>query len=140
MTVISVLSVVVLGIAGASRIAPPAGTSPVATLVRSADLVMQDRDDGSVAVLRADDRGLVDVIPPATNGFLRVLLTGLVRERRREGIGAPSVPFHLTQWSDGRLTIDDTATRKLIELDAFGPDNVAAFARLLDLSRPLPAM
>ena len=73
---------------------------------------------------------------PATNAFLRVMLAGLVRERRREGEGAPSRPFHLTRWSDGRLTIDDIATHKLIELNAFGPSNSGVFARLLDLNRP----
>ena len=95
---------------------------------------MQDREDSSIAVMRASDHTLVDVVPPASNGFLRVLLAGLVRERRREGLGAPSIPFHLTRWSDGRLTIDDTATHRLIELQAFGPSNAGAFERLLDLS------
>lgn len=129
----------ILCIAIATRLSAADGMSPAATPLRVADLVMQDRDDGSIAVLQADDGHLVEVVPPASNGFLRVLLTGLVRERRREGVGVPSLPFHLTRWSDGRLTIDDIATHKLIELNAFGPDNAGAFARLLDLSRPPPA-
>ncbi len=128
----------ILCIAIMVRLSAPGGMSPAATPLRTADLVMQDRDDGSIAVLQADDRHLIDVVPPASNGFLRVMLAGLVRERRREGVGAPSLPFHLTRWSDGRLTIDDTATHKLIELNAFGPAGIAAFARLLDLSRPPP--
>ncbi len=52
-------------------------------------------------------------------------------------MGSPAIPFHLTRWSDGRLTIDDTATGQLIELEAFGHTNEDAFARLLDLSPPL---
>ena len=75
-------------------------------------------------------------MPHDTNGFLRTVLAGLVRERRRENAGDPATPFRITRWSDGRLTVDDTATGKLIELEAFGHTNEDAFARLLDLSPP----
>jgi hypothetical protein len=34
--------------------------------------------------------------------------------------------------------VDDTATGRLIELEAFGHTNEAAFGRLLDLNPPLP--
>ncbi len=114
------------------------GATPDATPVRQADLVMEDHDDGSISVFDAQTHGLVDTVPPKTNGFLRVVLAGMVRERRREDIGSPSRPFHLTRWSDGRLTLDDAATHRLIELNAFGETNEGAFARLLDLS-PRPA-
>lgn len=137
LAVIGALAVVVLAIGAASRLGVHGGGPPAAAQpVQAAELVVQDRDDGGVAVLRAGDRTVVDVLPPGTNGFLRVVLAGLVRERRREDMGAPSLPFRLTRWSDGRLTIDDDATGKLIELNAFGPDNAGAFARLLELSHP----
>ena len=128
----------VVFVAVESRSSAPGGATPEATALRSADLVFDDLADGSIAVRAARDRSVIEIVPPATNGFLRVLLAGQVRERRREGMGTPTLPFHLTRWSDGRLTLDDTATRKLIELDAFGPDNAGVFARLLDLSRPPP--
>ena len=80
----------------------------------------------------------VATVPPETNGFLRTLLAGLVRERRREDMGGPATPFRITRWADGRLTVDDTATGRLIELEAFGHTNADAFARLLDLSPPVP--
>ena len=126
-------AVVLIGLA--ARLAPHGGGPPASQPVHTADLVMQDHDDGSISVLRAADGTVVEVVPPATNGFLRVLLAGLVRERRREGMGAPTVPFHLTQWSDGRLTVDDAATHRLIELEAFGPSNAGAFAQLLARSQ-----
>ena len=137
--IIVALAVAVVAIGAAARLSDHGGDPPQAKPVRSADLIMQDHEDGSIAVLRAGDHTTVDTVPPATNGFLRVVLAGLVRERRRESMGAPALPFHLTQWSDGRLTIDDDATHRLIELEAFGPTNAAAFERLLDLSSQRPA-
>ena len=44
---------------------------------------------------------------------------------------APVRPFRLTRWSDGRLSLDDPATGRRIELDAFGPTNTAVFAHLM---------
>ena len=127
-----------LFVAVATRLNAPEAQSPASTPLRSADIVLQDHADGSVTVTQADDHRVIDVLQPATNAFLRVMLSGLVRERRREGEGEPSRPFHLTRWADGRLTIDDIATHKLIELNAFGPSNSGVFARLLDLSRQPP--
>jgi len=121
-------------IAIAVRVTTPLGRSPAAAPLRSVDLIFQDHDNGSIDVLRAGDHRRVDVIAPGSNAFLRVLLSGLVRERRREHEGDEGLPFRITRWADGRLTIDDIATHKLIELDAFGPSNSGAFARLLDRS------
>ena len=134
---IAILALVMGGIAARSHFRH-VGATPDATPVRTADLLMQDHEDGSISVLDAHTQALIDTIQPKTNGFLRVLLAGMVRERRLDGIGSPSIPFHLTRWSDGRLTLDDNATHKLIELNAFGETNEGAFGRLLDLS-PQPA-
>ena len=134
--IIATLAVIMAGIAIESHRGPPGGEPPAATVVRSADLVMQDHPDGSITVTQAGSGAFIATLPPATNGFLRALMQGLVRERRREDIGSPAIPFHLTRWSDGRLTIDDIATGRLIELEAFGHTNEDAFARLLDLSPP----
>lgn len=136
---ITALAAIVALIAVSTRLASPGGQPPQATPVRSADLLMQDRIDGAITVTQAGTGRLVETVPPASNGFLRVVLAGLVRERRREAMDAPSMPFRVTRWSDGRLTLDDAATGKLIELEAFGKTNEAVFARLLDLSPPPPA-
>ncbi len=134
--VIALLLGVMVAIGLAARLGAPDGQPPAATAVRTADLLMQDHDDGSITVTQAGTGAVVETVPPATNGFLRVVLAGLVRERRREDMGSPARPFRLTRWSDGRLTIDDTATGRLIELNAFGQSNQAAFATMLDLSPP----
>ena len=132
--VIAILAIVTVGIGTLARTARHGGEPPAAAVLRSADLVMQDHDDGSITVTEAGTGAMVATVPPATNGFLRALLSGLVRERRREDMGSPAIPFRLVRWSDGRLTVNDTATGRLIELEAFGHTNEGAFARLLDLT------
>jgi putative photosynthetic complex assembly protein len=104
--------------------------APEAAPITSRDLRFEDRIDGAVAVYDADNGNVVEVLSPGTNGFLRGVLRGLARDRKLQKIGT-ELPFRLTRWVDGRLSIDDLATHQRIELGSFGPTNAAAFARLL---------
>jgi putative photosynthetic complex assembly protein len=101
-----------------------------ANAVVSRDLRFEDRSDGAVAVLRAKDHKVVEILPPGTNGFVRGVLRGLARERKSEGIGTEP-PFRLTQWDDGRLSLEDSATGRRIELVSFGQTQFDVFAQLL---------
>jgi putative photosynthetic complex assembly protein len=103
---------------------------PAAVAVESRDLRFEDRRDGGVAVLDLASGREVQTISPGTNGFLRGVLRGLARDRKLQHIGTEP-PFRLTRWDDGRLTIEDVATGRRIELAPFGPTNTAAFSRLL---------
>lgn len=120
----------VLGV-GAVRMA---GVSPQqqadAATVATRQLRFEDRDDGGIAVRDARTGALLDTIAPGTNGFLRSAMRGLVRERKRQGLGAEQ-PFDLLGRADGRLTLVDPGTRRRIDLESFGPSNAAVFARLL---------
>ena len=49
---------------------------------------------------------------------------------QQEGLG-PEVPFRLIAWADGRFTLEDPATSRVLDLSAFGPMNTAVFGRLL---------
>jgi putative photosynthetic complex assembly protein len=129
--IIATLLVIMVAIGIDARIARHAGEPPSATPVQSAELLMADNPDGSITVTQAGSGKPVATVPPNTNGFLRVVLAGMVRERRLDGMGSPTIPFRITRWSDGRLTVDDDATGKLIELAAFGHTNEGAFAQLL---------
>jgi putative photosynthetic complex assembly protein len=124
-------ALILLAMAGAvtGRIAGPDGTPPPARAELVRDLRFADRDDGAVVVTDMRDNSQVAVMV-GQNGFLRGTLRGLARTRRSEGIG-PDLPFRLTGWSDGRLTLSDPSTGRAIELEAFGSANEAVFARLL---------
>lgn len=117
--------------AAAGRLAGLAPTLvPQAQPVTSIELRFADQADGSVAVYAEADGHLVELLPPGSNGFVRGVLRGFARERRRNEVGqAP--PFRLTRWSDGRLSLADATTGRTVELEAFGPTNLAAFAGLL---------
>jgi putative photosynthetic complex assembly protein len=108
------------------------GTShqPDAAAVALRELRFEDRSDGGIAILDARDGQVVGAAEPGTNGFLRSAVRGLVRERKRQGAGA-EMPFRLVARADGRLTLEDPATGRRIDLESFGATNAAVFARLL---------
>ena len=100
--------------------------------VESRDLRFEDGDRGAVLVFDASDHQLVDTLAPGSNGFIRVVMRGLARERRLGDIG-PMPPFRLTRYEGGQITLTDTSTGKQIDLGAFGSTNTEAFARLMHL-------
>lgn len=107
---------------GSTRIGEPVSASVEARF--------EDRDDGAVVVREAGSGRVLAVAEPGTGGFLRGTLRALVRERRQHGLGAEQ-PFRVLAHPDGRLTLEDPATGRRMDLSAFGPSNVAVFARLL---------
>jgi putative photosynthetic complex assembly protein len=111
--------------AGGSHMTLPAA-------VESRDLQFEDGQNGAVLVYDAGDHQLVDTLAPGTNGFIRVVMRGLARERKLGDIGAQP-PFRLTRYSGGEITLTDTSSGKQIDLGAFGSSNTQAFARLMNL-------
>jgi putative photosynthetic complex assembly protein len=115
----------------AVRLAGPAAPNPFAEAsIESRDLRFTDRIDGAVVALEGPENREVAVIAPGTNGFLRGVLRGLARERKSMNIG-DQVAFRIVRRSGGRLAIEDLATGRRVDLEAFGPTNTEAFSRLL---------
>jgi putative photosynthetic complex assembly protein len=104
--------------------------APASTVVESYDLRFEDRADGAVLVYDDPSGALAYTVQPGTNGFIRGVLRGLVRDRRADHVGRAR-PFRLTRWANGRLSLDDPATGRHIDLEVFGPTNAAAFADIL---------
>lgn len=104
---------------------------PTAAPLSTRDLLFHDRADGAVLVYDAKSAAApIDIVAPATNGFLRATMRGLARQRLRQDADH-DVPFRLTQWADGRLTLEDPTTGRRVEMEAFGIDNEKVFAALL---------
>lgn len=130
---IGVFSLVTIAVVGAfvGRLNHTNGTIlPGTTLVAERDLRFADLPDGGVSVLSGKDGHEIATFH-GEQGFLRGTLRGFARTRHLTGLGA-DLPFQLSRWSDGRLTIDDKSTGQHVELLAFGPTNAAVFAPLLE--------
>ena len=123
------LAVFSLVAAAAVRLSGVDIREPDAPAVVVRELRFVDLPDGGVGV---DDvrEGVRIATFEGENGFLRSTLRGLARERKRSGIGEEP-PFELVGRADGRLTLIDPTTRRIIDLESFGPTNAAVFARLL---------
>jgi putative photosynthetic complex assembly protein len=120
-----------IAVAAAGRLTGAANSEPTAKMVMSRDLLFADRADGAVIVYDASAPTVpIEVVAPATNGFLRATMRGLARQRLRQDANV-AVPFRLTEWADGRLTLEDPTTGRRVEMEAFGITNEEAFARLL---------
>ena len=120
-----------LAFAAANRIFGAPASSKDDTPVRiERALRFVDRSAGGVDVVDADTGRSIVVLRPSEDGFIRATVRGLAQERRRRGLD-DTIPFRLALRSDGRLTLEDPATARTIQLRAFGPTNAAAFARLL---------
>ncbi len=118
-------------VAGFGRAMGHSDSAPAAAPLSVRELVFHDSPDGSILVYDVKDAAApIDVVAPATNGFLRATMRGLARQRLRQDADH-DVPFRLTRWADGRLTLEDPATGRRVEMEAFGIDNEKVFAALL---------
>ncbi len=109
---------------GAARFAP-------GEIAQSRDLLFTDTENGSVRVEDATTKREVDVLAPGSNGFVRVVLSGLARDRKIAGVGS-DIPFRLSRFTDGRTLLQDRATGRYVSLGAFGTENAHAFSPLFD--------
>ena len=95
-------------------------------------LRFEDRPDGSIAVIDYKSGKQIDTVQGEA-GFVRGTLRGLAQERKRRGLD-DGPPFELIYRADGRLTLSDTATGRLVDLESFGPTNAGTFFRLFNAS------
>jgi putative photosynthetic complex assembly protein len=103
---------------------------PDASPVKVLQLRFEDRPDGSIAVIDYKTGKQIDAVQGEA-GFVRGTLRGLAQERKRRGLDS-GPPFELIYRADGRLTLSDTATGRLVDLESFGPTNASTFFKLLN--------
>jgi len=105
---------------------------PDASPAQVLQLRFEDRPDGSIAVINYKTGKQIDVVQGEA-GFVRGTLRGLAQERKRRGLDS-GPPFELIYRADGRLTLSDTATGRLVDLESFGPTNASTFFKLFNAS------
>lgn len=108
---------------------------PPAPVVEARELVFLDQGDGTTFVVVpahgdvAED-GLVAELQSGADGFVLGVMRTMVRDRKARDLPLDA-PYLLALREDGRLVFQDPRTGRQIDLRAFGPDNLASFARLL---------
>ena len=110
---------------------------PVGRVADARDFRFEDTPGGDVVVHALGAAGgerTVAVMHTGELMFVRSTLRALARGRHQNG-QQDALPFRVTRYTDGRLTLDDMATRQHLELAAYGPTNAAAFGHLLDAAR-----
>jgi len=100
-----------------------------AAAIAERSLRFEDSMDRGVAVIDAQSGELVTVLR-GEQGFVRGTLRALARERHSRGIDN-GPPFTLTAYIDQRMTLLDPSTGARIDLESFGPTNMAEFGRFL---------
>jgi len=116
-----------------SRVLIPQAPATVAAApapIASLDLRFQDQSDGSIRITRAADGGVAGTVRPGEGGFIRGVMRGLARDRIMRHIGEGPA-FRLSLGQDRRLSLLDTATGRLIDLESFGASNRGSFLQLL---------
>ena len=105
---------------------------PDASPAQVLQLRFEDRPDGSIAIIDYKTGKQIDAVQGEA-GFVRGTLRGLAQERKRRGLDS-GPPFELIYRADGRLTLSDTATGRLVDLESFGPTNASTFFNLFNAS------
>ena len=97
--------------------------------IKVRDFFFAPRADGGYDVVDHTTGRMLQELLYDRDGFAVTTLRGLHTERRKLGLPA-DLPFTLSIWPKGRVTLHDSATGRLLELTAFGPTNATAFAVL----------
>jgi putative photosynthetic complex assembly protein len=93
-------------------------------------LQFEDADKGVVVVRDAESKTVLKKFDSGQGAFVRATIRALVNDRKRKGITAPG-DFRLEVHQGQRLFLIDEASGKALSLNAFGPDNAAAFAAFM---------
>ncbi len=99
-------------------------------LLRDKPIVLVGSMSGAAQVYDIDGALIAD-LDETQGGFIAGVWRVLVRERNKHGV-ATDAPIRLVMFADGRMGLRDDLTGWRTELQGFGADNAAAFARLLD--------
>lgn len=111
--------------------------SQVGQPVAVRDITITRGASDSVVVTDLMTGKAIATYPQDAGGFIRGSLRAFERMRQVDGIPTDTA-YRIIKWDTGRVSLSDTATGERIYLEAFGRDNAAVFAALLDLKEGTP--
>lgn len=98
------------------------------------DVVFSGTLETDLAILDARSGETIITFASGEGGFVRGSMRALKRIRFVSGAGTETnAPYRIIRWENGAVSLSDTSTGERMILNAFGPDNAAAFAELIDL-------
>lgn len=108
---------------------------PFAPVAEARELVFEDLGGGQTMVALpgpegADRNAVVALLQSGQDGFAMGVMRGMVRDRKARDIPL-NAPYQLALLEDGRLVFRDPKVGTEIDLRAFGPTQVGAFAPML---------
>jgi putative photosynthetic complex assembly protein len=95
------------------------------------DIVIAGGIDEKIDVVDVHTRAVIATYNEGEGGFVRGSMRALSRIRFVTDVGTAE-PYRIIRWESGAVTLSDTVSGERIYLDAFGPDNAAAFEGLLE--------
>jgi len=93
-----------------------------------------DTSSGNLKFIDGQTGQLVATLPTLNEGFVQVTMRNMDRLRTTAGHPADA-PYRLQRHAGGHVVLLDPETGNTISLNAFGPTNAQAFARLLQEGR-----
>ena len=105
---------------------------PIPTGVNIAERSFRIDQQGTGVISMRDARtgATIGVLQTDGDGFMRGVLHSIALRRIKARL-SQETPLELTATADGRLILSDPPTDTMIDLEAFGSANEAAFAKLL---------
>lgn len=94
------------------------------------DIVLLQDENKRITVTDATSGEVLANYADGEGAFVRGSLRAFERMRLVSRV-APDQPYRLIRWENGAISLSDTGTGERFYLDAFGPDNAAAFAAFL---------
>ncbi len=94
------------------------------------DVVLTVHADERITVTDAITGAAISEIASDKGGFVRGAMNGLNRMRLVADVDKDR-PYRIIKWQNGWVSLSDTATGQRLYLNAFGPDNAAAFEKFL---------
>lgn len=108
----------------------PGKPLPRGTVVSVRSFRIDQQSDGVIAMQDARSGATIGVLQKDGDGFMRGVLHSIALRREKAKMNQET-PLTLTATADGRLILSDPPTQTMIDLEAFGSANEAAFAKLL---------